>query len=115
MVQSQYNACEQEYSVLFPDFTNGDVAYMTLITRLLPASLVVLVVAALVVSLINTIASALNSFSTIFTLDVYRRRINPTANAEKLKAIGRLFTVLPAVVGVLVTIVITLPGKIFLI
>lgn len=97
--------------VLFPGLKDGDEAYMTLISRLLPAGLVGLVVAALIASLINTIASALNSFSTLFTLDVYHRSINPSASAEKLKSVGRFFTLLPAVIGVLVTVVYYAAGK----
>lgn len=97
--------------VLFPNLKDPDHAYMTLITQLLPTGVVGLIVAALIAALINTIAAALNSFSTLFTLDVYSKSIHPLASAAKIKTMGQIFTVLPAVAGIIIAIIYNASGK----
>ncbi len=86
--------------VLFPNLADPDQAYMTLVTKLLPVGVVGLIVAALSAALVNTIASALNSFSTLFSLDVYSKVINKNATEKETKRIGQIFTLIPAVMGV---------------
>lgn len=86
--------------VLYPGLENPDHAYMTLITGLLPAGLIGLVVAALFAALINTVASALNSFSTLFTLDVYKTVLRPGATDGQVRTVGQWATVASAAAGV---------------
>jgi SSS family solute:Na+ symporter len=86
--------------VLYPNLADPDQAYMTLVTKLLPSGVVGLIVAGLCAALVNTIASALNSFSTLFTLDVYNKAINKNATEKETKRVGQLFTVIPAILGI---------------
>lgn len=80
------------------DTSNGlnyDKAYPWLISTFVPAGLKGLVVAALSAAIVSSLASMLNSTSTIFTMDIYRPYINKTANNKQLVTIGRV-TVLVA-------------------
>lgn len=86
--------------VLFPNLTNPDHAYVTLVANLLPVGLVGVALAALVAALINDVAVGLNAFSTVFTLDVYAKSINPNATEKQTKQVGRLIIVLSAGVAV---------------
>jgi SSS family solute:Na+ symporter len=90
--------------VLYPGLKNPDHAYMTLITGLLPVGFIGLVVAALFAALINTVASALNSFSTLFTLDVYKRVLRPEATDGQIRSTGQWITVASALVGAAIAI-----------
>ena len=56
--------------VLFKDTAQADNAYITMIKELMPHGLLGLSIAALIASLIDTVSSSLNSFCTVFTLDV---------------------------------------------
>jgi len=84
--------------VLHPDLGNPDLAYTKLVTTYLPVGLVGLVVAVLIAALISTLDSGLNSFSTVFTLDVYRIWWNPGAAQAKTRLVGRLATLLAAAI-----------------
>jgi SSS family solute:Na+ symporter len=92
--------------VLFPDLKNPDEAYMTMVTRLLPAGMVGLVMAVLIAALVSTIDSALNSLSTVFTVDIYVKKFKPEATQTEIVRIGRIVTVLGAVVAVFLTLAI---------
>ncbi|KYP15204.1 sodium/solute symporter [Flavihumibacter sp. CACIAM 22H1] len=59
--------------VLFRDQAQEDNAYITLVTQLMPSGLLGLCLAAIIAALIDTVSSGLNSFSTVFTLDVAGR------------------------------------------
>ena len=66
----------------------------------LPAGLVGLIVSVLVAAVISTLDSGLNSFSTIFTLDIYKRWMAPTATEHQIKQAGRITTVVSAFMAV---------------
>lgn len=97
--------------VLHPGLDDPDKAFMTMVSHHLPVGLVGLVVAVLVAALISTIDSGLNSFSTIFTLDVYARRIRPDATARERKLVGRLATVAIAVISIGIALSMQTVGK----
>ena len=61
--------------VLHPGLDDPDEAFATMIVHHLPTGMVGLMVAVLIAALISTIDSGLNSFSTVFTLDIYKRSI----------------------------------------
>lgn len=86
--------------VLFPQLKNPDEAYMTMVVNLLPQGLTGLIMAVLIAALISTIDSALNSLSTVFTLDIYARKINPGANNSQIIKTGRWVAVAGAVLAV---------------
>lgn len=74
-----------------------DKAYPWLIAKFIPVGLKGLVVAALSAAIVSSLASMLNSTSTIFTMDIYKPYINKGASDKQLVKIGRL-TVLVALI-----------------
>ncbi len=69
---------------------NNDSAYPWLIRTFVPTGLKGLVVAALAAAIVSSLASMLNSTSTIFTMDIYKPYMNPNASQGTLVNIGRL-------------------------
>jgi solute:Na+ symporter, SSS family len=69
---------------------NFDKAYPWLISVFVPTGLKGLVLAALVAAIVSSLASMLNSTSTIFTMDVYKPYINKTATEKQVVLTGRL-------------------------
>ena len=92
--------------VLFPGLTDPDEAYLTLVTRLLPTGLKGMVMAVLIAALISTIDSALNSLSTVFTMDIYIKKFNPEASQRAIVKTGRVITLVGAVIAIFLTLAI---------
>ncbi|MFY0654617.1 MAG: sodium/sugar symporter [Cyclobacteriaceae bacterium] len=67
----------------------SDKAYPWLL-QLLPAGLKGVAFAALAAAIVSSLASMLNSTSTIFTMDIYKALINKEASEEKMVSIGRI-------------------------
>jgi SSS family solute:Na+ symporter len=86
--------------MLHPDLDDPDYAYMTMVTDLLPTGMVGLIVAVLIAALVSTIDSGLNSFSTVFTLDIYCRSFRPHANTREIVWVGRVVTAVAALIAV---------------
>lgn len=86
--------------VLAPDLSAPDQAYPTMM-NLLPAGLKGLVFAALIAAIIASLASKVNSISTIFTLDLYAKA-NKAASEQQLVFVGRIAAVAAMVIGILV-------------
>src|SRR5580704_17262634 len=74
--------------LLFPTLPRADLVYPNLILKLLPAGLVGLVVAGFIASAIVSIASMLNSASTLITMDVVKQLRPELADAAIVK-VGR--------------------------
>lgn len=74
---------------LFPNLNSPDEAYMTLVTNLFPAGLNGLVIVVLIAVLVGTIGSSLNALSTVFTTDIYVKKINPSATNQQIIKMGR--------------------------
>lgn len=72
-----------------PNVGQSDKAYPWLL-QLLPAGLKGLAFAALTAAIVSSLASMLNSTSTIFTMDIYKQYINNSAGDKKLVNIGRI-------------------------
>jgi len=87
---------------LFPGLQDPNLAYMTMVTNLFPPGLNGLVLVVLMAVLMGTIASSLNSLSTVFVNDVYLRYISPKASVQDQKRIGR-FTILVGCVLAVIT------------
>ena len=92
--------------VLFPQLENPDEAYMTMVTQLFPVGLRGLIIVVLIAALISTIGSALNSLSTVFTMDVYVKKYNPSASQSTIVKTGRLVTLFGSLLAVLITLAI---------
>ncbi|MCD6308176.1 MAG: hypothetical protein J7M24_04185, partial [Candidatus Latescibacteria bacterium] len=69
-----------------------DNVFPVLIRELIPAGLRGLILAGILSSVMSTISAFLNSISTIFTLDVYKKWINPTAGERTLVRVGTIAT-----------------------
>jgi SSS family solute:Na+ symporter len=81
-------------SLLYADeLTRSDLAYPLLIHRLLPPGLTGLMFAALIAAIMSSLDSMLNSAATIFTVDIFHRRLRPESSQGRLIAVGRLSTV----------------------
>jgi len=69
---------------------NYDKAYPWLISVFIPVGLKGLVLAALTAAIVSSLASMLNSTSTIFTMDIYKPYINKQASEKNLVTTGRI-------------------------
>lgn len=78
---------------------NNDHAYPWLIGTFVPVGLKGLVVAALAAAIVSSLASMLNSTSTIFTMDIYKPYMNKTASNKQLVGVGRLTVVVALLVA----------------
>ena len=78
---------------------NSDEAYPWLIHNYIPTGIKGLALVAIYAAIISSLASMLNSAATIFTMDIYRKSINPKASGEKLVSIGRTFTIFALLVA----------------
>ena len=85
---------------LFPGLKDGDEAFPTLIKHLLPPGLTGLVFAAFFAALMSSVDSYLNSAATLWTKDVYQKFIKKDADDDHLLRMGRWFTVIFLVIGV---------------
>jgi solute:Na+ symporter, SSS family len=92
--------------VLFPHLKDPNEAYMTMVTRLFPAGMTGLVMAVLIAALVSTIDSALNSLSTVFTMDIYVKKYKPQASQKEIIKIGRIVTAVGAVIAIFLTLAI---------
>ncbi len=79
----------------------SDAAFPTLIKQLIQPGVRGLIYAAIAGAVTSTLASLLNSASTIATMDVYRRLINPAAPQTRLVWLGRALTVVCMLTGCL--------------
>jgi len=80
---------------------NYDKAYPWLISKFIPIGLKGLVLAALTAAIVSSLASMLNSTSTIFTLDIYKPYFKKNATEKQLVGMGRLAAGVALVIAVL--------------
>ena len=87
-----------------PDLNIGkqDQVYGAVVRHVLPDWSLGLFAAVLVGSILSSFNSALNSASTLFSLQFYRGYINPSASGEETVKIGKYFGVLLAVASILI-------------
>jgi len=78
---------------------NQDAAYPMLIKHLIPVGLRGFVFAALAGAVISSLASMINSASTIFTMDIYKRHIQKQASQRSTLLVGRLATIVIVLIG----------------
>lgn len=86
--------------VIYPDLEKANLVYPTLLFDLLPVGVLGLVLAALIAAMMSSIDSALNSASTLITMDFYVK-LKPETSQEGLMWVGRgvtfIFMILAAV------------------
>ena len=78
-----------------------DKAYPVLL-NLLPSGLKGLAFAALTAAVVASLAGKANSISTIFTLDIYKKKISPEASEKKLVWTGRVAVIVSMLIAVLI-------------
>ncbi|MAB84787.1 MAG: sodium/glucose cotransporter [Cryomorphaceae bacterium] len=81
-----------------PDMNTADKAYPWLL-QLLPTGLRGLAFAALTAAIVSSLASMLNSTSTIFTMDIYKQYINKKANDLETVNTGRLSALIALIIA----------------
>ncbi|MBO9620157.1 MAG: sodium/solute symporter [Niabella sp.] len=95
--------------ILFRNSAQADNAYITLVKELMPHGLLGLCLAALIAALIDTVSSALNSFSTVFTLDVASRFRKMDEKA--MRRTGKWITIIAAFLAVGIAFLFSRSGK----
>lgn len=82
--------------------STSDAAYPLLIRNLIPGGFRGFMFAAISGAVLSSLASMLNSASTIFTMDIYKQYLKPDASNKTLIAIGRTMTILFVIIGCLI-------------
>jgi len=86
--------------------SNGDInydkAYPWLIREFIPIGFKGLVLAALTAAIVSSLASMLNSTSTIFTMDIYKPYMNKNASEKQLVTVGRFSAAIALLIAILV-------------
>lgn len=81
--------------------TRGDEAYPWLLGEYLGPGIKGLAFAALVAAVVSSLASMMNSTSTIFTMDIYRNYFEVGANETRLVKVGRIASFVAIMIGAL--------------
>jgi SSS family solute:Na+ symporter len=88
-------------AILAPDLSAPDRAYPT-VMNLLPAGVLGLVFAALIAAIVSSLASMMNSISTIFTMDLYRHLGGDGKPERHLVTVGRFVSFSAIVIAMIV-------------
>lgn len=87
--------------MLLDNEINPDKAYPVLL-NLLPAGLKGLSFAALTAAIVASLAGKANSISTIFTLDIYKKRLRPDADENKMVQVGKITVIVAMILAVII-------------
>ena len=85
--------------VLYPDMTEMDMIYPTMLFDLLPTGLLGLVLAGLIAAMMSSLDSGLNSVSTLFTMDFYTK-LKPKADSKSLMRVGQYVTFIVMILAI---------------
>jgi SSS family solute:Na+ symporter len=94
--------------ILLPHLQNSTDAYLKLVENVFPSGLLGLVIVVMVAALVSTVGSALNSLSTVYTMDIYLKKHNPDANDKQIRSIGRVVVLIGALLSIVLAIGFTL-------
>ena len=86
--------------VLYPEMTEMDMIYPTMLVDLLPSGLLGIVLAGLIAAMMSSLDSGLNSVSTLVTMD-FITKFKPKWDSHKLMQIGRIITTVVMVIAIL--------------
>ena len=78
-----------------------DQSYIVLIDTLLPTGLRGIILVGLFASLMSSVDSMFHSLSTLWSIDVYKRYLNPTANDQQVVRVGKWAIVACLATGIL--------------
>lgn len=88
---------------LFPDLEKPDLLFAMLVEHLLPTGLVGLVMAGLIAAVMSHLSGAINSCTTILTMDIYLPYIRPSATERESVRFGRLSGMVVIILGIVCT------------
>ena len=88
----------------YHEFTKPDAAYPWLLHNFIPNGIKGLAFAALVAAIVSSLASMMNSISTIFTMDIYNSYINKNSSQEHLVKTGRITAFVSLIIAIPVAI-----------
>ena len=97
-----------EHQSSFPELTShlqgtigkSDEAYPWLLRNFAPTGIRGLAFAALIAAVVSSLASMLNSTSTIFTMDIYKEVINKNASEKLLVKVGRISALVALIIAI---------------
>jgi SSS family solute:Na+ symporter len=88
---------------LFPNLERADLLFPTLVEKLLPTGLVGLVMAGLIAAVMSHLSGAINSCTTILTVDVYLPYFNKKGSEAQAIRFGRMAGIVIIFLGILCT------------
>ena len=91
----------------------SDKAYGALVNMVLPAPLKGFFAAVLLGAILSSYNSVLNSTCTLFSLDIYKRWINPAADDRRVVKMGQLFGFIAAAASIIIAPMLMKAGSIF--
>ena len=91
----------------------NDNAAPWLIKNFIPTGIKGLILAALSAAIVSSLASMINSTSTIFTMDIYKSAINKFANDKKLVFVGRLTGLISLIIAMVIAPKLGSLGQVF--
>jgi SSS family solute:Na+ symporter len=97
-----YGAGNFQTEMLQGGEVNPDRAYPVLL-NLLPTGLKGLAFAALTAAVVASLAGKANSIATIFTLDIYKKKIAPESSEKKLVNVGRITIIIAMLLAVVIS------------
>ncbi len=95
------------------DIDKADQAFPWVLSNYVGIGFKGLTFAALVAAIGSSISSMVNSASTIFTLDIYKRLINPAASEARQVTVGKISAAVALVVGALIGPMLGSLGQVF--
>ncbi|SEO08707.1 solute:Na+ symporter, SSS family [bacterium A37T11] len=87
--------------ILLPNLAKPDLLFATLVEKLLPSGLIGLVMAGLISAIMSHISGAVNSCTTIITVDIYLEYFNKKASDKQAVFFGRMSGIMIIIVGIL--------------
>ena len=91
----------------------NDNAAPWLIKEVIPIGLKGLILAALAAAIVSSLASMVNSTSTIFTMDIYKSIINKNADDKSLVKVGRIAGLIALIIAILIAPQLKSLGQVF--
>ena len=80
----------------------NDNAYPWLISNFIPSGIKGIILAALSAAIVSSLASMINSTSTIFTLDIYKSIFNKKASDKNLVTVGRISGLIALIIAIII-------------
>ena len=106
-------------SVLPEGFTSSDGSILNdnaapwLIKNYIPVGIKGLILAALAAAIVSSLASMLNSTSTIFTMDIYKEILNKDAGDKEMVFVGRLVVIIALITSMIIAPLFGSLGQVF--